>query len=307
MRVLQFKSWKNGRAYQDTILRLRFNADGSEIAARFQNGIGLTALECHTGRVVQLPFIQGIRPTCHAYSWDGEYIAVGDAIGVARSHRLRDYSLIAELAPGLAFGGVFDVAFAPSDEPTQQWLAVCGNEFWLWNPVSGQYLVAPERESFFKAAFDSAAESVVVLSGIGVTRFRLDPFRSLWHVPLERLTGRATHPQMGRPTARLATANSVAVAGDGVALHVLDTRGGDWHDTIRLSAPITDITFLPNSRLLAVADGSPTLRVYDMDNGRVAREYDWGIGGIHCVTFSNDGAMGAAGGDKGRVAVWDLE
>ena len=92
-----------------------------------------------------------------------------------------------------------------------------------------------------------------------------------------------------------------------MAIHLLNPDDGESRDVVESPVLVNDIAFLPNSRLLAVADGSPTLRVYDTDNGSLAREYDWGIGGIHCVTFSHDGAMGAAGGDKGRIVVWDLE
>jgi len=154
MRVMHFRSWKNGRAYRDTILRIRFSADGSLITARFQNGIALTAMECHSGRVVQFPFVQGPRPTCHAYSWDAEYIVIGDVNGLARAYRLRDNSFIAELLSRTRSDGIRDVAFAPSREPGQQWLAVCGEEFCLWNPLTQHCFIAPDSGVYRSSAFD---------------------------------------------------------------------------------------------------------------------------------------------------------
>ena len=40
---------------------------------------------------------------------------------------------------------------------------------------------------------------------------------------------------------------------------------------------------------------------------RELKSFKWGIGKLHSVAFSPDGTLGAAGGDKGQVALWDVD
>jgi hypothetical protein len=39
----------------------------------------------------------------------------------------------------------------------------------------------------------------------------------------------------------------------------------------------------------------------------VVREYDWGAGGLTCVTAAADGAAGVCGTDTGRLVVFDVD
>lgn len=66
------------------------------------------------------------------------------------------------------------------------------------------------------------------------------------------------------------------------------------------------VGFLPSGGLLTAGmDG--VVRVWDATTGAELRSHDWGIGKVQTATVSADGTLCAAGGDDGRVVVWDTE
>lgn len=62
----------------------------------------------------------------------------------------------------------------------------------------------------------------------------------------------------------------------------------------------------PLGRFLLIACGKQVLE-FDPASWKVARQFDWQIGTVNCLAISPAGTVAAAGGDKGKVAVWDLE
>ena len=50
-----------------------------------------------------------------------------------------------------------------------------------------------------------------------------------------------------------------------------------------------------------------TVRLWDVATGLERANYNWDIGRVYCVTYAPDGFRLAAGGDLGRVVVWDAE
>jgi hypothetical protein len=40
---------------------------------------------------------------------------------------------------------------------------------------------------------------------------------------------------------------------------------------------------------------------------REKKSYKWGVGGLHALAFNGDGTLGAVGGDKGQIALWDVD
>jgi WD40 repeat protein len=72
--------------------------------------------------------------------------------------------------------------------------------------------------------------------------------------------------------------------------------------------PITGLAFHSSGRYLATTGGDSTVRLHDRDAGwAVTKTFDWNIGKLKSVAFSPDGTLGAAGGEKGQVVVWDVD
>jgi WD40 repeat protein len=82
--------------------------------------------------------------------------------------------------------------------------------------------------------------------------------------------------------------------------------------SMKLQSPnrkhLTAIAFHPSSRYLAATSNDKTVRLHDRDAGwEVMRTFDWDIGKLKSVAFNAEGTLAAAGGDTGKVVVWDVD
>jgi WD40 repeat protein len=69
----------------------------------------------------------------------------------------------------------------------------------------------------------------------------------------------------------------------------------------------TGIAFHPSGRYLAATSNDETVKLYDTDTWDVAHTFTWKVGRMRSIAFSPDGALAAAGSDKGQVIVWDVD
>jgi WD40 repeat protein len=69
----------------------------------------------------------------------------------------------------------------------------------------------------------------------------------------------------------------------------------------------TGIAFHPSGKYLAATSNDETVKLYDTNTWEVAHTFTWKIGRMRCIAFSPDGALAAAGSDKGQVVVWDVD
>ena len=81
-------------------------------------------------------------------------------------------------------------------------------------------------------------------------------------------------------------------------------------------ASVNGVAFSPDGATLLTAREDGTVGVWDVPSAssdgvaatwKLRREYAWKIGKLFSVAFAPDGLTCAAGGEKGRVVVWDVD
>jgi WD40 repeat protein len=70
---------------------------------------------------------------------------------------------------------------------------------------------------------------------------------------------------------------------------------------------VNDLAYSPDGRLLALAFDHGTVVLHDRQKKREVARYDWRIGRVISIAFAADGMTAAAGGDAGRVVLWDVD
>ena len=89
------------------------------------------------------------------------------------------------------------------------------------------------------------------------------------------------------------------------------TPSGDPFHSPTLSADrrqhFTGLAFHPSGRFLAATSNDNTVKLYDTTTWEMAHAFDWQIGRLRSVAISPDGTLAAAGGDKGKIVVWDFD
>jgi WD40 repeat protein len=70
---------------------------------------------------------------------------------------------------------------------------------------------------------------------------------------------------------------------------------------------ITALAFHPSGRFLAATSNDNTVKLFDTGTWKMASAFNWNIGRLHSLAFSPDGMLAAAGGDKGKIVLWDVD
>lgn len=69
----------------------------------------------------------------------------------------------------------------------------------------------------------------------------------------------------------------------------------------------TAAAFHPSGRYLFTTSNDATVTVWDTDDWVRVKRFAWDIGRLRSVAVSADGLLAAAGSDRGRVVVWDVD
>jgi len=70
---------------------------------------------------------------------------------------------------------------------------------------------------------------------------------------------------------------------------------------------VNAVAFTPNGRRILSTCTDQLLRIWDTATGQLLTSYGWVIGQIAAVAVSPDGLTAAVGGQKGQVALFDLD
>lgn len=69
----------------------------------------------------------------------------------------------------------------------------------------------------------------------------------------------------------------------------------------------TAAAYHPSGRYLFTTSNDATVTVWDTDAWTRVKRFDWAIGRLRSVAVSPDGLLAAAGSDRGKVVVWDVD
>ncbi len=70
---------------------------------------------------------------------------------------------------------------------------------------------------------------------------------------------------------------------------------------------ITGLAFTPDGAKLVAVSNDAKVRLFDTRTWIETTGYEWKIGKLRCVAVAPDGLRMAAGSDRGKVVIWDVD
>ena len=293
---------------QKPVTQLRFRPNSSELTGLLSHGKKLVAWDLVSGNVQQLKHFRGDTITSFDYSPDGTRFAVGDVGSIATIYEVPGFRRLDQLilVSGQTYVQVREwpiskVAFASSLEPRNQWVVAISSEIQLRNIKTCEVIAAFDLGHYESVVFTPKGDSIVVVNRATseIVSYTIKPVRVRFTIK--------SHGDLRSQEVRL------AISPDGETIAVTEGAGvrmlngiGVTRGRITTDQSPHDFVFLPGGQL-AVADGGPTVKIFDTRTHRKVQEFDWGIGTVYSLTVHPDGTMAAAGGENGQVVVWDLE
>lgn len=282
------------------VTQLQFRPDGSGVTASLRRTGHLVTWDITSGVVERLSLARAV--SCFSYSPDGAQVIVGYDDGVAHVHQLPGLHCANMIVIGRG-DAVRAVAFSPVVGERSRWVAAAGEgDLHLRNLDTGEIRADFDEGRYAGVAFKPSGESIAFADDEAgcLTGFEMNPFRMQFQIRYIPFT----------PTRRLMwlpDGDALVMSNETHVICRTTTARTVWDITVPARQVGADFVIPPDGRSLLVADATRTVKLFDTASGQLAREYDWGIGKVMAVAVSPDGTMAAAGGEKGKVVVWDLD
>jgi WD40 repeat protein len=242
-----------------------------------------------------------------AFSSDGYYLAVGNQWGMVLPYYWAQENYDGEWHASAPIDGM---AFAPR----RALLAIASYQVTLWCLDEGTSLEDEMQtlggdDSYWAVCFSPDGKKVAA-SRYTTPEFEVWDLDDGLHADHDDY-GWYDLPQKSLSLAFSPDGQTLAVAsGSEVLLYDVHSGKKRWKKRGRLAGHtgvITQLAYQPGGHLLATGSRDQTVRFWDMRQQREVTSFDWGIGKVRCLTFAPDGMTCAAGGDSGRVALWDVD
>jgi WD40 repeat protein len=294
MRILK------GHRYGKPVRDVAFSPDGKKLASAARDyTVRLWDLGASTSTVAPVEFsnVLGL-----AFSPDGKCLAWGDnpvhlwdlATGTIQELHLDEWAYSRR------------VVFSPDGR-----LLACGSgRMLLWDLQAGAPLPMGDGNNHASGCLVFAPDGKTLASAHSVQNppRSYDHFVRLWDPATRQVRG-TLHGHGAEATTMAFSPNSRFLAATcGQALLVWDAVVGTTlvHHKID-NQHFKDAAFTPDGRFLLLARNDKTVRVWNTQTWREQTAFDWDIGAIVSVAVAPDGMRAAAGGDKGKMVVWDLD
>jgi hypothetical protein len=177
-------------------------------------------------------------------------------------------------------------------------------------PKAARWSLTVERVIHDEPLFLPGDQVVTLERGVNLQRRRWETFlvardlsagRELWSTP----------PSADGPTRPTASADGRLIA----AWHTRHLTVWRTDDLTRPPVVVknegtkhyTAVAVHPSGRSVAATSNDTTVKVYETQTWQVARSFAWEIGRLRSVAFSPDGCRAAAGSDRGRIVLWDVD
>lgn len=318
------------------ISRIRFTPDARTLTVTVRRYVGLVHFDTNSGQSRVLEASIDEAPTDLAYSWDDTTLALGCRNGSVYPFALGELTTPSDDSPAFRHlasqaishlrvvnearrvyftGPIWEggmqrlppvslsgLVFAPTTFPQRARLAAAGTHLFIWNPHTQEYIVADDIGDYRGVSFgpDGTTVTSIEYHAHALCVWQVKPPRVLFRTDLKGID------TFDNGSVAMMPDGERVILAAGELLRCVPINGGGGWDTATKKPPL-EIALHPSGHTLLVADGSKKVTAYDTSNGKVSAQFDWGIGKIGCVTYSPDGTLAAAGGEKGQVVVWDAE
>jgi WD40 repeat protein len=193
--------------------------------------------------------------------------------------------------------------------PDGRLLAAIGRAVGLWDVQDCAWLPMVNGQDSPSTSLAFAPNGKTLATGHTIARYpRHEHFVQLWDSTTRQVRGTLRGHGAEATTMAFAPNSRVLAATCGPALLVWDVVNGATlvHHKIDYQH-FKDVAFTPDGRFLLLARNDKTVRVWNTQNWQEQAAFDWDLGAIVSVAVAPDGMRAAAGGEKGKIVVWDLD